>query len=81
MTTYKTVSKKKRKLPAKMLEETPWNKQCVNIIVSYNICRKGKYPLILKSVTIIYPVTGWFEVMQYSDKKRALLIRNWDKTK
>ena len=35
--------------------------------------RKGKEPLILKAVTIIEPATGWFEVMQYSNKKETTI--------
>ena len=69
MPKYKTVNKKYGKLPAKLVEETPWKKLCVYLIGPYKILRKGKYPLILKYVTMMYPVTGWFEVKQYSDKK------------
>ena len=61
------------KLPAKLEEETPWNKLCVDLIGPYKMCRKG--PLILKAVTMIDPVTGWFEVRQYSNKK-AMTITN-----
>ena len=57
------------KLPSNMTEEKPWNKLCVDLIVPHKICRKGKDTLVLKSVTIIYPVTGWFEVTQYRKKK------------
>ena len=66
--------KKYGKLPAKSAEETPWNKLCVDLIGPYRILRKGKEPLILKSVTMIEPVTGWFEVTQYNDKN-AMTIR------
>ena len=68
VTYYDTCQHKKRsmvkygKLPAKLSEETQWNKLCVDIIGPYKILRKGKDPLILKSVTMIYPVTGCFEV-------------------
>ena len=57
-----------------MVEETPWNKLCVNIIVAYKIRRKWKEPLILKAVTMINPVTGWFEVTQYRDKKVMTIV-------
>ena len=50
------------KLPAKLAEETPWNKLCVYLIGPYKIRSKRKEPLILKSITMIDPVTGWFEV-------------------
>ena len=46
------------KLPAKLNEETSWNKICVDLIGPYKITREGEETLILKSGTIIYPVTG-----------------------
>ena len=55
--------------------KTPWNKLYVDLIGPYKTRRKGKEPLILKAVTMIYPVTGWFEVTQYSNKK-AMTIAN-----
>ena len=58
-----------------MAEETLWNKIRVDLIVPYKIHRKWKDPLISKSVTIIEPVTGWFEATQYRDKK-AMTIEN-----
>ena len=48
------------KLPANLAEETPWDKLCVDLIGPYTICRKGKDIIILKSVTMIEPVTRWF---------------------
>ena len=75
--TYANVQtvKKDGKLPAKMAEETPWNKLCEDLIGPYKIRRKGKEPLILKAVMIIDPVTGWFEMTQYCNKK-AMTIAN-----
>ena len=57
-----------------MSEETPWNKLFVDPIGLYKISRKGRYPLILKYVTIIDPVTGGFEVTQYRDKKVMTIV-------
>ena len=37
--------------------------------------RKGREPLILKTSNIIDPVTGWFEITEYNDKK-AIVIEN-----
>ena len=71
----KRSTKEYGKLPAKLEEETPCNKLCVYLIGPYKIRRKGKYPLILKDVSMIEPVTGWFEVTQYSDNK-AMTIAN-----
>ena len=75
MPTLKTVNKKYGKPPAKIAGETPWNKLCVDLIGPYKIRRKGKEALILKFVTMIEPVTRWFEVTQYSNKK-AMTITN-----
>ena len=56
---------KNGKLPANMAEETPWNKIFVDLIGAFKICKKVKDPLILNSVTMIDPITGWFEMTQY----------------
>ena len=61
--------KKYGKFSAKLADDTPWNKLCVDIIGPCKIRIKGKDDLILKSVTMIRPVTGWFEMTQYSNKK------------
>ena len=71
----KRSTKKYGKLPAKMTEETPWNKLCVDLIFPYKIHIKGKEPLILKALTMIDPVTGRFEVIQYHGEK-AMKIAN-----
>ena len=61
------------KLPAKLADETLWNKLYVDIIGPYKIRIKKKKPLILKVFTMIYPVTGWFEISQYSNKKSVTI--------
>ena len=53
---------KKGKLPAKLADETPWNKLCVDIIGPYIIRIKVNTTLLLKAVTMIDPITRWFEV-------------------
>ena len=76
--TYSNVPKgqqKYGKLPAKITEETPWNKLCVDLIGPYKICKKGKEPLILKAITMIDPVTRWFEVTQYCNKKAMTIVK------
>ena len=65
----KLSNKKYGKLPAKLAKKIPWNKLCVYIIGPYVIVRKGKRKnLHLNAVTMIDPVTGWFEIAQYEDK-------------
>ena len=41
----------------------------MDLIGSSKIRRKGRDSLILKYVTMIDPVTRWFEVIQYNNKK------------
>ena len=54
------------KLSAKLAEEIPMNKLCVDLIRPYFIRRKGKKEnLDLKSVTITNTVTGWFEIVRH----------------
>ena len=69
-----TVNKKNGKLPANLAKETTQEKLCVDIIGSYIICIKGKETLILKFVTMIDPVTGWFEVTIDNYKKAMMIV-------
>ena len=72
--------KKNGKLPAKLAEKIPWNKICVDLIGHYVIRRKEKKEkLHLKAVTMIDPVTGWFEIVRYDDK-RAITTANFVET-
>ena len=58
------------KLPAKEAEEIPRSKLCLYIIGPYVIIRKGQREhLNLKYVTMIDPLTGWFKITQYDEKK------------
>ena len=74
MPTYKTANKRYGKILTKLAEEIPWNKLYVDLIGPYKIRIKGMEPLILKYVTIIDPVTGWFEITQYNDKKEMTIV-------
>ena len=59
----KVSNKKHGKLSAKLAEEIPWNKLFVDLISTYVIRRKSKRENVhLKSVTMIDPVAGWFEI-------------------
>ena len=44
-------------------------------MVPYKILREGKETLLFKAVTIIDPITWWFEVTQYNNNK-AMTITN-----
>ena len=64
---------KNGKLHAKLAEEIPWNKLCVDITGPYKIYRKGRETIILKAVTIIDPITEWFEITRYNNKKGTMI--------
>ena len=64
------------KLPVKETDKIPLNKVFVHLIRSYLVqWKKQKENLNLKAVTIIYHVTGWFEVTQYNDKKEMSIAK------
>ena len=59
----KLSNKEYGRLTAKLAEEIPWNKLYVDLIGPHVIRRKvNKENLHLKAVTMIDPVTGWFEI-------------------
>ena len=64
-------TKKYGELPAKLSEGIPRNKLCLDITVSYKILRRE--PIILKYVTMIDPITGWFIITQYNNKKSTTI--------
>jgi hypothetical protein len=68
-------SKKFGHLPEKETEEIPWEKMCIDLIGPYTIRRKGQKNLIRKCVTMINPITSWFESHQY-DNKRVITVAN-----
>ena len=69
MSTYKMVNKKFGKFSAKLSKGKPWNKLFLYIIQLIKIFGECKKPSILKYVTIIELMTGWFEITKYNDKK------------
>ena len=60
-------------LPDKLSDEIPWNKLYVDIIGPYKMNSKRKKNLILKYVKIVDPITGWFEITQYKNKKKMII--------
>jgi hypothetical protein len=59
------------KLPPKEAESNPWDTLCVDLISPYKIKRKGKKELVLWCLTMIDPVTGWFDMAQIANKTAA----------
>ena len=62
-----------RHLPVKEAEATPWDRLSVDLIGPYTIERKGQEPLTLQELTMINPVTNWFEIVEYDNKKAATI--------
>jgi transposase InsO family protein len=54
-------------LPAKVAEEGPWERLCIDLIGPYIIGSKGNESK-LHCLTMIDPVTGWFEIAEIRDK-------------
>ena len=51
------------------------NKLFVDLNGPYSMPIKGqKENLNLKAVTMIYPVTGWFEITQYNNRRWMLIV-------
>ena len=55
---------KYEEIPTKYLEAIPWDRLLVDLIGPYIVRREGhEDPIILKSLTMIDPATGWFEII------------------
>ena len=67
-------------LPPKEAEEGPWEKLCIDLIGPYVIGSKGQEST-LHCLTMIDPVTGWFEIAEIRDKSSLevmdVLERTW----
>ena len=58
-------------LTAKVAEAIQWDRLLVDFISPYEIRREyHKFPL---SLTMVEPSTGWFEIIQYKDKREATI--------
>jgi predicted aspartyl protease len=70
-------------LPPKKAEEGPWETLCIDLIGPYTIkgARKNDPELILHCLTMIDPVTGWFELAEIpaktADVVMDVLERTW----
>ena len=62
-------------LPPKEAEALIWDKMYIDLIGPYKIRRKGEPDLVCKCVTMIDPASGWFEILQYNDK-RSITVAN-----
>jgi transposase InsO family protein len=67
----KKSAKKYGHLPPKEAESIPWDRLCIDLIGPYTIVRKNKskQSLVLWALTMIDPVTGWFEMREIKTKQ------------
>jgi transposase InsO family protein len=61
-------------LPPKKAEEGPWETLCIDLIGPYTIQGADKEELTLHCLTMIDPVTGWFELAEIPVKRADVVI-------
>ena len=65
-------------LPPKIVQVTPWNQVCVDLIGPYMIKAKDKTIVDFMCLTILDPATPWFEIVELPNKD-ITCIRDKDK--
>jgi hypothetical protein len=66
-------------LPPKEAEELPWSRVNVDLIGPY-IVRTPTATYTLRALTMIDPVTGWFEVADIADKNASTVMEAFNNT-
>ena len=68
-------------LPPKIPEETPWERLCIDLVGPYTIGTNKKNTTTLHCLTMIDPVTGWFEIAEIpgktADEVANVLEQTW----
>jgi hypothetical protein len=72
--TTKRAPKKYGHLPEKKMETTPWETIHIDLYGPKKIKRKEGPPIEFKVVTMIDPVTGWFEMCSFDDKQPETIL-------
>ena len=64
-------------LPPKAVEETPWERLCIDLIGPYQIdgSRGRSTERMLHCLTMIDPATGWFEISEIPAKRADEIIK------
>jgi len=75
----KKQSKKYGHFPAKQAETTPWKHVNVDLVGPYTVKNKGK-ELSFRAMTMIDPVTNWFEIAKIDTKSSEEAQRIFDST-
>ena len=77
---YKKKRKKYGKLPSKVVDLTPWECVCVDLIGPYTVTDKMGNDRVLTAMTFIDPATGWFEVTEIPEKNSARISQIFNNT-
>ena len=68
-------------LPPKLPEEIPWERLCIDLIGPYTIGSKDKSDVAtLHCLTMIDPVTGWFEIAEIPAKRADVIFNVLEQT-
>jgi hypothetical protein len=70
---FKKQRKKYGHLPPKEAEDLPWSRVNVDLIGPY-VVRTPHATHTLHALTMINPVTGWFEVTDIADKNASTVM-------
>ena len=58
-------------LPEKEVEDIPWDRLLVYLMVPNKIIREGNnYTLIIKPLTVLDSMTGWSKILKYNNKRQ-----------
>ena len=78
----KTSHQKMGLLPEKTAEDIPWERVCVDLIGPYTIgdVKKKDDVTVLHCLTMIDPVTGWFEIAEIPAKTADVVINVFETT-
>jgi transposase InsO family protein len=68
-------------LPPKRAEEIPWERLCIDLIGPYTIGSGARgHETVLHCLTMIDPVTGWFEIAEIPTKSADVVINVLEQT-
>jgi hypothetical protein len=77
-----SINKKERKkyglLPSKVAESDPWVMGCVDLVGPFTVKTPSKTQSLM-ALTMIDPATGWFEIVEATNKS-ATAIQDCSKT-
>jgi len=67
-------------LPEKTVEEIPWERVCIDLIGPYTVgSTKKSDELTLHCMTMIDPVTGWFEIAEIPAKSADVIADTFER--